>query len=279
MASGAAIWEASDKVIDAGPPHRSHMLEADVDDIEFINDHRRGGRFTITGTDRAIGIMELADELRAGAIATAARCAATRSTCSMSSSRRPRPIRMAAMSARSRSTRRPATTQVVQYKMVNDFGVLINPLMVEGQAHGGIVQGIGQALSEATAYDADGQLLTGSFMDYALPRAGDAPSFTFESHPVPARTNLLGAKGCGEAGCAGSLPAVMNAVVDALAELRHHAYRHARDAAARVAGHPAGAAQGGVNRAALHPLRGKQWMERRPWAPQRNGAIPICGRR
>ena len=102
--------------------------------------------------------------------------------------------------------------------MVNDFGVLINPLLVEGQAHGGIVQGIGQALCEATAYDADGQLLTGSFMDYALPRAEDAPSFAFESHPVPARTNLLGAKGCGEAGCAGSLPAVMNAVVDALAE-------------------------------------------------------------
>ena len=103
--------------------------------------------------------------------------------------------------------------------MVNDFGVLVNPLLVEGQLHGGVVQGIGQALMERTVWDEDGQLLTGSYMDYQLPRAGDLPSFQFFSHPVPAKTNLLGAKGCGEAGCAGSLPAVMNAVVDALGEL------------------------------------------------------------
>ncbi len=109
--------------------------------------------------------------------------------------------------------------EVVRYNMVNDFGVLINPMLVEGQAHGGIVQGIGQALMEATAYDEDGQLMTGSFMDYALPHAVDAPAFAFQSHPVPARTNALGVKGCGEAGCAGALPAVMNALVDALAEV------------------------------------------------------------
>jgi len=107
--------------------------------------------------------------------------------------------------------------------MVNDFGTIINPLLVEGQLHGGVVQGIGQALMERTVYDADGQLLTGSYMDYAVPRAPDVPNFTFVSHPVPAKTNILGAKGCGEAGCAGSLPAVMNAVVDALSAygLRH----------------------------------------------------------
>ena len=105
---------------------------------------------------------------------------------------------------------------VVRYNMVNDFGVLINPMLVEGQAHGGIVQGIGQALCEATHYDEDGQFISGSLMDYQLPRASDAPSFTFASHPVPARTNGLGVKGCGEAGCAGSMPSVMNAVVDAL---------------------------------------------------------------
>jgi carbon-monoxide dehydrogenase large subunit len=108
--------------------------------------------------------------------------------------------------------------EVVRYSMVNDFGVVINPLMVEGQAHGGVVQGIGQALFEKTHYDADGQLMTGSYMDYALPRASDAPSFAFGTHSVPAKTNVLGAKGCGEAGCAGSLPSVMNAVVDALSE-------------------------------------------------------------
>ena len=101
---------------------------------------------------------------------------------------------------------------------VNDFGVVINPLLVDGQAHGGIVQGIGQALLERTVYDEEGQLLTGSYMDYALPRAEDAPLFRHEFHPVPARTNVLGAKGCGEAGSAGALPSVMNALVDALSE-------------------------------------------------------------
>ena len=106
----------------------------------------------------------------------------------------------------------------MKYSTVNDFGTLLNPLLVEGQAHGGIVQGIGQALTESVVYDEHGQMLTGSYMDYALPRADDAPSLGFISHPVPARTNELGAKGCGEAGCAGALPAVMNALVDALSE-------------------------------------------------------------
>src|SRR6185312_5148632 len=100
--------------------------------------------------------------------------------------------------------------------MFNDFGVLINPMMVEGQAHGGVVQGIGQAFLEAMAYDESGQLVTGSLMDYAMPHATNAPSLAMQSCPSPAKTNVLGAKGCGEAGCAGALPAVMNALVDAL---------------------------------------------------------------
>jgi len=108
---------------------------------------------------------------------------------------------------------------VVKYSMVNDFGVIVNPLLVAAHAHGGVVQGIGQALMERTVYDEDGQFLTGSFMDYALPRASDPVAFQIDSHLVPAKTNPPGAKGCGEAGCAGSLPAVMNAVVDALSEL------------------------------------------------------------
>jgi carbon-monoxide dehydrogenase large subunit len=95
---------------------------------------------------------------------------------------------------------------------------VINPLLVEGQTHGGVVQGIGQALMENTVYDGDGQLLTGSFMDYAMPRARHAPEFVVENHPVPATTNPLGTKGCGEAGCAGGLASVMNAVADALAD-------------------------------------------------------------
>ena len=113
--------------------------------------------------------------------------------------------------------------EVVNYASANDFGTLINPMLVEGQMHGGLVQGIGQVLMENVVYDGDGQPITGSFMDYAMPRAGDVPSFVTEHHPVPAKTNPLGVKGCGEAGCAGALTSVMNAVVDALSDygIRH----------------------------------------------------------
>jgi carbon-monoxide dehydrogenase large subunit len=112
---------------------------------------------------------------------------------------------------------------LVNYVCVNDFGIVINPMIVAGQLHGGVVQGIGQTLMELAVYDADGQLLTGSFMDYAMPRAADVPYFALADHPAPAKTNPLGVKGCGEAGCAGALTSVMNAVIDALAErgIRH----------------------------------------------------------
>ena len=98
------------------------------------------------------------------------------------------------------------TVDLVKYSCVNDFGVVINPMIVEGQLHGGVVQGIGQALMEKTVYDENGQLLTGSFMDYAMPRATDVPFFTLGTHPVPTKTNPLGVKGCGEAGCAAECP-------------------------------------------------------------------------
>src|SRR5213076_2775391 len=109
--------------------------------------------------------------------------------------------------------------EVVKYTMVNDFGTVVNPLLVEGQSHGGVVQGIAQALFERVVYSEEGQPLTGSFTDYAIPRAADAPSVAIGYHSVPATTNILGAKGCGEAGCAGALPSVMNALIDALAVL------------------------------------------------------------
>jgi carbon-monoxide dehydrogenase large subunit len=96
-------------------------------------------------------------------------------------------------------------------------GRVINPMIVDGQMHGGVAQGAGQALGEHCIYDADsGQLLSGSFMDYALPRAGDLPSFDFAYHPVPCRTNALGVKGAGESGTIGAIPAVANAIMDAL---------------------------------------------------------------
>ncbi|KMO12059.1 xanthine dehydrogenase family protein molybdopterin-binding subunit [Methylobacterium platani] len=107
-------------------------------------------------------------------------------------------------------------TEIVRYTVCDDFGIVVNPLLLAGQVHGGVVQGIGQALHERTVYDAEGQLLTASFMDYAMPRAGDVPFFHFETKNVPSTTNPMGIKGAGEAGSIGSCPAVMNAVVDAL---------------------------------------------------------------
>jgi carbon-monoxide dehydrogenase large subunit len=216
MASGAAIIEAGDIVIEKGRQIAAQVLEADVADIEFTIDPAQGGRFGIVGTDRRIGIMELAERLREG-MTLPEGVPATLDVAHVhefAPSAYPNGCHIAEVEIDPET----GEVSVVRYQTVNDFGVLVNPMLVEGQAHGGIVQGIGQALLEHTVFDADGQLLSGSFMDYALPRADHAPSIGFASHPVPARTNLLGAKGCGEAGCAGSLPAVMNAVVDALAE-------------------------------------------------------------
>lgn len=107
-----------------------------------------------------------------------------------------------------------------RFVAVDDFGNIINPMIVEGQVHGGLGQGIGQALLEACVYDENGQLLTGSYMDYAMPRANDLPSFTVETAKgTPCTHNPLGVKGCGEAGAIGSPPALINAIVDALAPL------------------------------------------------------------
>jgi carbon-monoxide dehydrogenase large subunit len=107
--------------------------------------------------------------------------------------------------------------EVARYTVVDDFGTLVNPALVEGQVHGGIVQGIGQVLMELARYDAEGQFLSGSLTAYAVPRAVHIPTIDFASHPVPAATNPLGVKGCGEAGVTGALPAVMSALLDALA--------------------------------------------------------------
>lgn len=107
-------------------------------------------------------------------------------------------------------------TEIIDYTIVDDFGVTVNPMLLAGQVHGGVAQGIGQALLEQTVYDEDGQLLTASFLDYCMPRADDVLNFDFETRNVPSKTNALGIKGAGEAGSIGSCPAIMNAVVDAL---------------------------------------------------------------
>ena len=108
-------------------------------------------------------------------------------------------------------------TTILRFTVVDDFGAVINPMLLEGQVHGGVVQGIGQALLEETVYDEDnGQLLTGTFMDYAMPRADNLPNFSFATRNVPCKANPLGVKGAGEAGAVGAPPAVINAIVDAL---------------------------------------------------------------
>ena len=216
MASGSAITEAAALVIEKGRSAAAHMLEAAPTDIEFERDAEGHGRFVIAGTDRAIGIMELAERVRT----------ANDPPPDMPDSLDVKHVFDQAPMAYPNGCHvcevevEPETghVEVVRYVSVNDFGVIVNPLLVEGQAHGGIAQGIGQALYESVAYSEEGQLLSGSYQDYCLPRAGDLPDIGFLSRPSPCETNVLGAKGCGEAGCAGSLPAVMNALVDALSE-------------------------------------------------------------
>ena len=211
MNGGNAVAVSSDEVIAKGTRIAAHVLEAAAADIEFSR-----GRFSIAGTDRGIDIMALAEKLRGG-LALPADLPQTLDVALVVPgvpSAFPNGCHIAEVEVDPET----GVTEVVKYSTVNDFGTLLNPLLVEGQAHGGIVQGIGQALGEAIAYSEDGQLLSGSYMDYAIPHAADVPSLGFISHPVPAKTNGLGAKGCGEAGCAGALPSVMNALVDALGE-------------------------------------------------------------
>jgi carbon-monoxide dehydrogenase large subunit len=218
ITAGTALIEASRLVVERGRQLAAHVLEAAPADIEFA-----AGRFAIVGTDRSIGIMELADRLRLAPPADLPPELPASLDVNHISDNPPSAFPNGCHVAEVELDPDTGVVEVVSYAMVNDFGTIVNPPIVEGQLHGGVVQGIGQALAESVVYDDQGQLLTGSFMDYAMPRADAAPLFRFASHPVPATTNLIGAKGCGEAGCAGALPAVMNAVVDALSSygIRH----------------------------------------------------------
>ncbi len=213
MASGAAILEASDQVIEKGRLVAAHALESAAVDIEFSR-----GRVSIAGTDRGMDLMDLVAWLRAAKELPPGVPASldVRHVFDQAPSAFPNGCHVAEVEIDPET----GVAQVVRYVAVNDFGTVVNPMLVAGQAHGGIMQGIGQALYGRTVYAEGGQRLSGWFADY---RADDACSFATESRPVPARTNPLGAKGCGEAGCAGSLPAVMNAVVDALSPfgIRH----------------------------------------------------------
>jgi carbon-monoxide dehydrogenase large subunit len=215
-ASGMAMVGAVDKVVEQGKQAASHVLEAAASDIAFAD-----GRFTIAGTDRSIGVLDLAAKLRSG-IALPDGAPKTLDV-KLASEPVPSAFPNGCHVAEVEIDPETGVVEVVKYTSANDFGTVINPMLVEGQLHGGLVQGIGQVLMEDTVYNEEGQLITGSFMDYAMPRAGDMPGFVTGYHAVPATTNPLGIKGCGEAGCAGALVAVPNAIIDALSEygIRH----------------------------------------------------------
>ena len=208
-AQGVAIHGVSDKVIEKGRAFAAQHFEAAPADIRFED-----GAFTVAGTDRTIDILTLAakartmtapaPELEGGLDADA--------TIQLDAWTFPNGFHIAEVEIDPDT----GVTEIVAYNIVDDFGVVLNPLLVEGQVHGGVVQGIGQALFEHTVYDDAGQLVSGTLMDYALPRAWDMPNFDFSTIEVPCKNNMMGVKGCGEAGSVGSPAAVINAVLDAL---------------------------------------------------------------
>jgi aerobic carbon-monoxide dehydrogenase large subunit len=212
MFVGAALTESAAIVIERGRQIASHVLEASPADIEF-----QAGRFVIAGTDRSIGLLDLAARLRGG-LKLPEGVPTTLDVDHVVKDPVPSAFPNGCHVAEVEIDPETGATQVVSYSAVNDLGTIVNPLLVEGQIQGGVMQGLGQVLLEQAIYDTDGQLVTGSFMDYAMPRAHNAPMINVTSHPVPTKSNPLGAKGCGEAGTSGGLPSVANAVIDALSD-------------------------------------------------------------
>ncbi|HYE40079.1 MAG TPA: xanthine dehydrogenase family protein molybdopterin-binding subunit [Ramlibacter sp.] len=211
---GAAIMKALDKIETKAKKIAAHLMESGEGDVEFSD-----GEFRIKGTDKKVTFGQVAltayvphnyplDKLEPGLNETAFYD--------------PTNFTFPAGTYVCEVEVDPQTgvVKVDRFTAVDDFGTIINPMIVEGQVHGGLVQGIGQALLENCVYDKEsGQLLTGSFMDYAMPRADDMPKFTLDTVCTPCTHNPLGTKGCGEAGAIGSPPAVINAVLDALKDL------------------------------------------------------------
>ena len=214
---GSAIYRSVEKIIAKAKKIAAHLMEADVADVEFEN-----GEFKVAGTDKVTAFGDVAltayvphnyplEELEPGLEET--------------SFYDPANFTYPAGTYICEVEIDPETgvVEVVSFHASDDFGNVINPMIVEGQVHGGLAQGIGQALLESCVYDDQGQLLTGSYMDYCMPRADDLPSFTVDTTVTACTHNPLGVKGCGEAGAIGSPPAVINAVVNALSD---HNVRH-----------------------------------------------------
>jgi len=210
VSTGAALVAASDVIIEKGRHWAGHVLEAAAADIEFA-----AGDFRVAGTDKLISLLDLArvasttankpDDLSDGLD--------TELLTDTPASTFPNGCQISEIEIDPET----GALEIASYVSVGDFGTVINPMIVEGQVHGGIVQGIGQILMEDARYDETGQLIAGTFMDYAMPRAADLPSFVHDEQPSPALTNALGAKGCGEAGSSGAMGCMMSAVLDALA--------------------------------------------------------------
>jgi aerobic carbon-monoxide dehydrogenase large subunit len=213
---GSALHEASLKIIDKGKQIAANLLEASAADIEYGD-----GEFRIVGTDRHVDLFDVAAAakdpaklppgLEPGLDTTQVQNPAAATF--------PNGCHIAEVEIDPDS----GIVTILRYTIVDDFGDVINPMLLEGQVHGGVVQGIGQALLEETVYDGEGQLLSGTFMDYAMPRADNLPFFSFTTRNVRCTANPLGIKGAGEAGAIGSPPALINAIVDAL---HHKGVRH-----------------------------------------------------
>ena len=206
---GTAIRATSEAIIDRFKPFVADQLG--VPDVAFEE-----GTFRAEGSNVVMTLIEAADR---AAEAGESDLLSTSQTTTLPGRSFPNGCHVAEVEVD------PDTgqTRVAKFTVVDDFGVLMNPMLAEGQVHGGVVQGIGQAISEHVVYDEDGQLLTASFMDYGMPRAADVPMIEFHTECVPSTANVLGMKGCGEAGTVGALAAVSNAVLDALWEdgVRH----------------------------------------------------------
>jgi carbon-monoxide dehydrogenase large subunit len=204
---GHVLYRASEKIIEAGRQRAAHELEAAASDVVYAD-----GRFTVAGTDRGIGLFEL----------SASSAEPLSATDELGHRLHAHPNGVAACEVEIDPD--TGTTQIVRYVTVDDVGRVINPMIVDGQVHGGIVQGVGQALFEACIYDPDsGQFLTGSFMDYGMPKADEFPPFTVTLNSLPAPSNPLGVKGAGEAGTSPATAVVIGAICDAL---REHGVRH-----------------------------------------------------
>lgn len=199
---GAAVSQSSTKLGERIKAKAAGMLETAAGDLELIDATVR-----VVGTDRLVTFAEVAEKAAADGDAMSETEAWTPPEGTY-----PNGTHIAEVEI----DRDTGHVDLIAFTVVDDFGVLLNPLLLEGQVHGGVGQGVGQAMLEHTVYDEDGQLLSASLQDYTLPRADDVPNIRFETRNVPCRTNLLGMKGAGEAGAIGACPAVVNAVVDAL---------------------------------------------------------------